>query len=69
MNNKISKEDFNNIINNAKLLIDPNIYKFLFKLLYAIFFKIDKDNNSFFEQLKEEIKYINRKNILKKEMK
>ena len=52
MNNKISKEDFNNIINNAKLLIDPNIYKFLFKLLYAIFFKIDKDNNSFLKYIK-----------------
>ena len=58
MNNRINKNDFNAIIKNAKLLVNPNIYKFLFKLLYAIFFKVDENSNGV-ERLKKEIDKIN----------
>ena len=37
---------FINIINNVKILIDRNIYKFLFELLYYIFIIEDKQNSN-----------------------
>ena len=49
----------NQIINNSKLLIDRNIYKFLFKLLYNIFIKDDKFRNDKLAELNRMIAYIN----------
>ena len=67
MENTISEKDFKNIINNAKLLIDKTLYIFLFKLLYAIFFKVNKKSKGFLE-LQKEIDYINKNAIKKKSM-
>ena len=36
------KKEVNGFFINSKLLIDRNIYKFLFKLLYCIFIKSDR---------------------------
>ena len=63
-------EIFKNIINNAKKLIDRNIYKFLFILLYSIF--INNENStqsSAFKNLDEKIKEINDKYIQKENSK
>ena len=49
------------IINNAKLLIDRNIYKFLFKLFYNILLKTNKSFPK--DQLNNMIEYINTKYI------
>ena len=43
------KKGGNRIFNNSKLLIDRNIYNFLFKLLYCIFIKSNK------QKIKEKI--------------
>ena len=67
MENTISEKDFKNIINNSKLLIDKTLYIFLFKLLYAIFFKVNKKSKGFLE-LQKEIDYINKNAIKNKSM-
>ena len=40
--NKDNKKEVNRIFNNSKLLIDRNIYRFLFELLRFIFIKDNK---------------------------
>ena len=54
-------ELFKTIINNTKILIDRNIYKFLFTLLYYIFILRDKSqkNDKDFKNLDKKIKEIN----------
>ena len=48
-------------------MIDKTLYIFLFKLLYAIFFKVNKKSKGFLE-LQKEIDYINKNAIKKKSM-
>ena len=50
---------FKNIIDISKLMIDKNIYKFLFKLLYAIFFQIDT-KIEWYQELNEYIEKVNK---------
>ena len=40
--NNDNKKEVNRIFNNSKLLIDRNIYRFLFELLRSIFIKDNK---------------------------
>ena len=60
---EIFKNETKNRINilfiNSKLLIDRNIYKFLFKLLYCIFIKSNKQEK-IKNKLQDPIKKINR---------
>ena len=57
-----NQEYYKSIINNARLMIDRNIHKFLFELLYYIFIKTD-ENDKNVEKLKIKIKIINKKYI------
>ena len=70
MENYESKQIYNQTINNAKLLIDRNIYKFLFKLFYYIFLKSDKSfRNHGLKEINRIIDYINHKYIIEKDRK
>ena len=53
------KKEVNGLFINSKLLIDRNIYKFLFKLLYCIFIKSDRQEKEK-NKLQDPIKKINR---------
>ncbi len=57
-----NQEYYKSIINNAKLMIDRNIHKFLFELLYYIFIKTDGIEKNV-EKLKGKINIINKKYI------
>ena len=63
----MENNEFNQIINNAKLLIDRNIYKVLFNLFYYFFLKTNKSSEN--KELKNLIEYINDKYKIKNEEK
>ena len=63
MENNESKQIFKQIVNNAKLLIDRNIYKFLFSLFYFIILKTN--NRMLKETLNGIINHINSRYIQK----
>ena len=54
-----NKKEVNSFLINSKLLIDRNIYKFLFKLLYCIFIKSNRQEK-IKNKLQDPIKKINR---------
>ena len=54
-----NKKEVNSFFINSKLLIDRNIYKFLFKLLYCIFIKSDRQKEEK-NKLQKQIDKINK---------
>ena len=56
------KKEVNSFFINSKLLIDRNIYKFLFKLLYCIFIKSDRQKEEK-NKLQKQIDKINKELI------
>ena len=65
INKNKNKQNNRNIFRDAKLLIDPNIYKFLLALMKVIFIKNNKTSKSkdAMKNLKDCIKKVNEKII------